>query len=270
MMLRGKTNSEIEKLKKSSILVGKTIAEVAKHIKPGVTTIELDKIAETYILDNGALPGFKGYRGFPGTLCISINDVVVHGIPGKSVIKEGDLVSIDCGTIIDGYYGDSAFSFGVEPVSDEVRKLLQRTYNSLYVGIESAKYGNRVGDIGYSIQSYLSPFNYGIVRDLVGHGIGKNMHEKPEVPNYGRRGTGAKLYDGLVICIEPMITLGTSRINIDSEDGWTIRTNDGSFSAHFEHAIAVKKEGTSILSDFTPIQEVENENIYIIKTIDNG
>lgn len=259
-----KTNSEIEKIRKSSLLVGSTIAEVARHMRPGITTLELDRIAETFIRDHGAVPAFKGYNGFPGTLCISVNEVVVHGIPGKRELKDGDLVSVDCGTIIGGYYGDSAFSFGIGNITEDIRLLMERTKASLYKGILVATAGKRIGDIGFEVQSYVEAFGYSVVRDLVGHGLGSSLHEKPEVPNFGKRGSGAKLEEGMVICIEPMINLGT-RLVIQERDGWTIRTADHKPSAHFEHAIAIGKENAEILSDFTEIEQVQNDNIQIIR-----
>lgn len=259
-----KTDIEIEKIRTSSLLVGKTIAEVARHIKPGITTLALDKIAEEYIRDNHALPAFKGYHGFPNTLCISVNEVVVHGIPGKREIKEGDLVSIDCGTIIDGYYGDSAFSFGVAPIAEELVLLMKRTHESLYKGINCIDSGKRVGDIGFEIQSYVESFGYSVVRDLVGHGLGSSLHEKPEVPNYGKRGSGAKLENGMVICIEPMINFGKRHI-VQERDGWTIRTLDNKPSAHFEHAIVIRNTGAEILSSFKEIEQVINPEIVITR-----
>lgn len=263
-MAQVKTDIEIEKIRRSSLLVGKTIAEVARHMKPGISTIELDKIAETFIRDHGALPAFKGYHGYPATLCISLNEVVVHGIPGKTELKDGDLVSIDCGTIIDGYYGDSAFSFGIGEIKEEIQLLLSRTKESLLRGIAVAMAGKRVGDIGYEVQSFVEEYGYSVVRDLVGHGLGTSLHEKPEIPNFGKRGSGPKLEDGMVICIEPMINLG-SRVVIQERDGWTIRTADRKASAHFEHAIAIRKDGADILSSFAEIEQVSNENIHIIK-----
>lgn len=253
-----KNEAEIELLRESSLLVGKTLAEVAKILKPGVNTKALDELAETFIRDHKAVPGFKGYGGFPATLCISINDEVVHGIPGNRIVKDGDIVSIDCGTYKNGYYGDSAYTFAVGNVSEEARLLLQRTKESLYLAIEQAVVGKRVGDIGYAVQSYCEQFGYGIVRELVGHGVGKNLHEKPEVPNFGRRGTGAKLREGMVIAIEPMVTLGDYNIKQDS-DGWTIRTIDGLPAAHFEHDIAIRKGKADVLSTFSYIEEVLNK-----------
>jgi methionyl aminopeptidase len=263
-MAQVKTDIEIEKIRKSSLLVGSTIAEVARNMRAGISTIELDKIAETFIGDHGALPAFKGYHGYPGTLCISINEVVVHGIPGKRELVDGDLVSIDCGTIIDSYYGDSAYSFGVGEIKDEIRLLMERTKESLYRGIAAAISGKRTGDIGFEVQAYVEGFGYSVVRDLVGHGLGTSLHEKPEVPNYGKRGSGSKLEEGMVICIEPMINLG-SRSVVQERDGWTIRTADNKASAHFEHAITINKDGADILSSFKEIEQVSNENIHIIR-----
>ncbi len=254
-MIHYKTKEEIELLRISSLLVGKTLAEVARHIKPGITTGALDKIAETFIRDHHAVPGFKGYGGFPATLCISVNEVVVHGIPGNQELHDGDLVSVDCGVIMNGFYGDSAYSFAVGEVSEEVSLLMERTKESLYRGIEVAKAGKRIGDIGYEIQTYVESFGYSVVRDLVGHGLGRNLHEKPEVPNYGKRGVGAMLQPGMVICIEPMINLG-KRMIVQEKDGWTIRTADRRPSAHYEHAIAIMEGHTEILSSFDKIEEV--------------
>lgn len=259
-----KTEIEIEKIRTSSLLVGKTIAEVARHIKPGVTTLALDKIAEEFIRDHKAKPAFKGYHGFPATLCISVNEVVVHGIPGKRELKEGDLVSIDCGTIIDGYFGDSAFSFGLVPMAVELELLMKRTHDSLLKGIAIIAAGKRVGDIGYEVQTYVESFGYTVVRDLVGHGLGSSLHEKPEVPNYGRKGNGSKLETGMVICIEPMINLGTRQVTQEN-DGWTIRTMDRKPSAHFEHAVVIRNNGTDILSSFSEIEQVINPDILITR-----
>jgi methionyl aminopeptidase len=259
-----KTEIEIEKIRTSSLLVGKTIAEVARHIKPGVTTLALDKIAEEFIRDHKAKPAFKGYHGFPATLCISVNEVVVHGIPGKRELKEGDLISIDCGTIIDGYFGDSAFSFGILPMAVELEMLMKRTHESLMKAINILSAGKRVGDIGYEIQNYVESFGYTVVRDLVGHGLGTSLHEKPEVPNYGRRGNGVKLEQGMVICIEPMINLGSRQVTQEN-DGWTIRTIDRKPSAHFEHAVVITNNGADILSSFNEIEQVINPDILITK-----
>ncbi len=256
-MIRIKTDEEIEIQRYSSLLVGKTLAEVAKRIKPGVKTIELDRIAEEFIRDNNAIPGFKGYGGFPATLCISINDAVVHGIPDNNELREGDIVSVDCGTIWNGFYGDSAYTFTVGEVDKEVLLLLERTKKALYLGIEQAVTGKRVKDIGYAIQTYVESFGYGVVRDLVGHGVGRELHEEPEVPNFGRRGTGPKLKKGMCIAIEPMINLGTKDV-IQDKDGWTIRTKDGKPSAHFEHDVAIRNGKADILSSFDEIEKVLN------------
>lgn len=257
-MIYFKTDEEIELLRESSLLVGKTLAEVAKNIKPGVTPLQLDKIAEEFILDNGAKPGFKGYGGFPNTLCASLNEAVVHGIPTEQPLQEGDIISFDCGTLKNGFYGDSAYTFCVGEVSEDVKQLLKVTKESLYKGIKEAVAGKRIGDIGYAIQNYTESFGYGVVRELVGHGVGKELHEKPEVPNYGRRGRGLKLKEGLVIAIEPMINLGTKDVK-QSKDGWTIETKDGMASAHFEHMIVVRKGEAEILSSFEPIEQVLEE-----------
>jgi methionyl aminopeptidase len=255
-----KTEEEIDLLRQSSLLVGKTLAEVAKILEPGVSTAKLDKTAEEFIRDHGAKPGFKGYGGFPGTLCISVNEEVVHGIPGDRVINDGDIVSIDCGTYMNEFYGDSAYTFAVGNVKPEVKKLLEITKESLYKGIEQAITGKRVGDIGYAIQQYVEAHGYGVVRDLVGHGLGRNLHEKPEVPNYGRRGNGPKLQERMVLAIEPMITLGTYEIAQDS-DGWTIRTIDGLPAAHFEHDVVIRKGKAEVLSSFEEIEKVlRNKN----------
>jgi methionyl aminopeptidase len=257
-MIQYKTDEEIRLIKESSLLVGKTLAEVAKLIKPGVNTLILDKTAEEFIRDNGALPGFKGYGGFPNTLCISVNEQVVHGIPGSRELKDGDIVSIDCGTILNGFYGDSAYTFAVGEVEEEILLLLERTKESLYKGIEVSVVGKRIGDIGFAVQNYVEQFGYGVVRDLVGHGLGRNLHEKPEVPNFGKRGTGVKLKEGMVLAIEPMINLGTKEV-IQERDGWTIRTADKKPSAHFEHDVAIRKGKAEILSTFEYIEEVINK-----------
>ncbi|MCD4725175.1 MAG: type I methionyl aminopeptidase [Bacteroidales bacterium] len=258
-MIYYKTEEEIELLRESSLLVGKTLAEVAKRIKPGIETIVLDKLAEEFIRDHGATPGFKGYNGFPFTLCISINEQVVHGFPGKRPLLEGDIVSIDCGVLKNEFYGDSAYTFAVGEVDEEVRLLMERTKESLYKAIEVAVEGKRVGDIGYAVQSHVEQYGYGVVRDLVGHGLGKNLHEKPEVPNYGKRGTGVKLKEGMVLAIEPMINLGTRSV-VQLQDGWTIRTADKKPSAHYEHDVAIRKGKAEVLSTFDYIEEVLKQN----------
>ncbi len=252
-----KKEEEIVLIRESSLLVGKTLAEVAKILAPGVKTIDLDKRAEEFIRDHGAVPGFKGYNGFPFTLCISVNEQVVHGFPGERILEDGDLVSIDCGVLKNGFYGDSAYSFAIGNVAQDVRLLLDRTKASLYKGIEMAVAGKRVGDIGNAIQNYVESFGYSVVRDLVGHGLGSNLHEKPEVPNYGRRGSGMKLKDGMVLAIEPMINLGSRHV-IQEADGWTIRTADRQVSAHFEHDVVIRKDEAEILSTFDFIEEIIN------------
>ena len=256
-MIYLKTDDEIEIQRQSSLLVGKTLAEVAKLIRPGITTIELDKVAETFIRDNGAIPGFKGYGGFPATLCISVNDVVVHGIPGETVLKDGDIVSVDCGTLMNEFYGDSAYTFAVGEVDEKILQLLKRTKESLYLAIDQAVVGKRIGDIGSAVQKHVESFGYSVVRDLVGHGVGRNLHEKPEVPNYGRRGSGIKLKSGMCLAIEPMVNMGVKEVFQD-KDGWTIRTADAKPSAHFEHDIAVRNGKADILSTFEYIEEVLN------------
>jgi len=259
-MILIKTEEEIEIIRESSLLVGKTLAEVAKHIKPGATTQLLDKIAEEFIRDHQATPGFKGYRGFPATLCTSVNDVVVHGIPGDYVLKDGDIISIDCGVKKNGYFGDSAFTFAVGEIPEKVRLLMERTIESLYKAINVAITGNRIGDISYAVQSYVEGFGYSVVRDLVGHGLGKDLHEKPEVPNFGRRGKGKELLTGMVLAIEPMINLGVKNV-YQTKDGWTIRTKDGMPSAHYEHDVVIRKGKAEILSTFDYIYEVlKNHN----------
>ena len=250
-----KTEHEIALIKESSLLVGKTLAEVARHIEPGVTTLQLDKVAYEFIHDHGATPGFLDYNGFPNTLCTSVNEQVVHGIPTDQPLNEGDIVSIDCGVIKNEFWGDSAYTFAVGEVSEEVRQLMDATKHSLSLAIEAAVEGNRMGDIGHAVQSYTEGLGYGVVRELVGHGLGRNLHESPEVPNYGRRGNGMKLKEGLVLAIEPMINLGTKNVKTSS-DGWTIVTTDGKPSAHYEHDVVVRKGKAEVLSSFEPIEEV--------------
>ncbi|MCX6230400.1 MAG: type I methionyl aminopeptidase [Bacteroidetes bacterium] len=254
-MIQYKTEEEIELIRESSLLVGKTLAEVAKYIKPGVETLFLDTIAEDFIRSHGAVPGFKGYNGFKHSLCISVNDEVVHGIPGKRVLQDGDIVSVDCGTLKNEFYGDSAYTFAVGNVSEEKLNLMKATKESLYRGINAAIDGKRVGDIGFEIQSYVESLGYSVVRDLVGHGLGRKLHEKPEIPNYGKQGTGMKLQEGLVIAIEPMINLGVKNV-IQERDGWTIRTADRKISAHYEHNVVVRKGKAEILSSFEEIENV--------------
>ncbi|MCA6362765.1 MAG: type I methionyl aminopeptidase [Bacteroidetes bacterium] len=257
-MIQLKTQEEIELIRQSSLLVGKTLAEVARHIRPGVTTLYIDGIAETFIRDHGAIPAFKGFHGFTGTLCTSVNAEVVHGIPGKYEIKDGDVVSVDCGVILNGWYGDSAYTIPVGTVKPEVLQLLRVTKESLYKGIEKVAAGNRLGDVSEAIQSHAEKHGYGVVRELVGHGIGRNLHEPPEVPNFGRRGSGPKLSEGLVIAIEPMINMGTKSVRHE-RDGWTITTADGKPSAHFEHTVALSQGKAEILSSFEEIEQVLKE-----------
>lgn len=253
-MIFYKTEEEIELLKLSNRLVSATHAELVPMILPGVKTIDLDRRAEAFIRDHGGVPGFLNYGGFPNSLCISVNDAVVHGIPDDYALQEGDLISIDCGVFMNGFHGDSAFSFAVGEVSDVKKKLLRITKESLYIGIEAATSGNRIGDIGYAVQKYAEDAGFSVVRELVGHGVGKNLHERPEVPNFGKRGRGVKLKEGMTIAIEPMINAGLKEI-IQEDDGWTIRTKDGMPSAHFEHSIAIRKGKAELLSDFSIIEE---------------
>lgn len=248
-----KTEEEIELMRHSNRLVGMTLGELSKHIRPGVTTLQLDKIAEQFIRDHGAIPTFLGYNGFPNSLCTSVNENVVHGIPNNIPLKDGDVVSIDCGTKLRGFCGDSAYTFCVGEVAPEVKQLLQTTKESLYEGIEQARTGNRIGDISSTIQKYCESRGYSVVRELVGHGIGREMHEAPEVPNYGRKGVGPLIKDGMCIAIEPMINLGSKNIIFES-DGWTVRTKDRKFSAHFEHTVAIKNGVAEILSTFEFIE----------------
>jgi len=257
-MLYTKTNEEVELLRESNMLVSKTLAMIADLISPGITTIDLDRAAETYIRDNGAQPAFKGYNGFPNTLCTSVNDEVVHGIPSDYVLREGDIVSVDCGVLLNGYYGDSAYTFPVGEIADEVKRLLEYTRASLEDGVKEAITGRRVGDVSFAVQSKAESGGYSVVRELVGHGLGKRLHESPEVPNYGRRGTGPRLEKGLVICIEPMINMGI-KDTIQMRDGWTIKTADGKPSAHFEYAVAVDKGMADVLTTFKFIEEVLNK-----------
>jgi len=254
-MIHIKTEKEVELIRESSLLVGKALAEVARLIRPGVTTIMLDRVAEEFIRDHDAIPGFKGYEGFPATLCTSLNEQVVHGIPDGRELKDGDIISIDCGVIKNGFYGDSAYTFLVGEVQEETRQLLIRTRESLFKGIDMAVAGRRIGDIGHAIQQHVENFGYSVVRDLVGHGIGRHLHEKPEIPNYGKRGEGIKLKEGMTICIEPMINLGT-RMVYQEKDGWTIRTVDMKPSAHYEHTVVVRKDKCEILSTFQYIEDI--------------
>ncbi|MCF0072037.1 type I methionyl aminopeptidase [Dyadobacter sp. CY261] len=254
-MIYLKTEEEINLIKVSAQLLGKAHAEVATWVKPGVTTGKLDAVAEEYIRDNGGVPSFKGFNKFPASLCISVNEVVVHGIPGGYVLKEGDIVSIDCGVKLNGYHSDSAYTYPVGEVSKEVMNLLTTTKKSLYRGIEQAVDGLRIGDIGHAVQSFVEDRGYTVVRELVGHGVGRDLHEAPEVPNYGKRGKGIRLREGMVLAIEPMINLGAKAV-VQERDGWTIRTNDKKYSAHFEHTVVVRKGKAEILTTFDYIEKV--------------
>lgn len=249
-----KTIEEFERIKKSSLLVGKTLGVVSEYLKPGVETKEIDRLAEEFIRDNGGIPAFKGYSGYPATLCISVNEQVVHGIPGKYVIKEGDVVSVDCGAVVDGYYGDYAYTFAMGDVAPEVKHLIDVTRESLYKGIEMAVAGNRTGDIGFAVQLHVERYGFSVVRDLVGHGIGTHLHESPQVPNYGKKGYGSLLQENMLICIEPMINLGTHQV-VQARDGWTISTKDKKPSAHFEHMVLVGKEKPQIVSTYEFIEK---------------
>lgn len=256
--IRIKTDEEVELIRESSLLVGRTLAEVAALIKPGVTTLQLDAVAEEFIRDNGAEPGFKGYGGFPNTLCASLNEAVVHGIPNDRPLENGDVISLDCGVLKNGFYGDSAYTFEVGEVDPKIQKLLSVTKECLTLAIEQAVTGKRIGDIGAAVQTQAEANGYGVVRELVGHGLGRELHEAPEVPNYGRRGNGPRLVDGMVLAIEPMINLGTREVLTDT-DGWTIVTKDRKVSAHFEHDIVVRKGKADVLSSFVEIEKVINK-----------
>jgi methionyl aminopeptidase len=263
-MIYYKTREEIELIRQSCLLVCKTLAEVASQIKPGVSGSELDKLAESFILAHNAKPGFKGYRGFPATLCFSVNEVVVHGIPSDNELKEGDIVSVDCGVLMNGFYGDAAYTFILQGADENVIELCKVTRDSLYKGVEQAIVGNRIGDIGHAIQEYSSVEHpYGVVRELVGHGLGKNLHEAPDVPNFGKRGKGLQLKEGLVLAIEPMINLGVRNV-VQLNDGWTICTRDKKPSAHYEHSVAVGKDHADILSDHVIIENSIKKNTNII------
>ncbi len=255
-----KTEDEIELLRQSNLLVGRTLAEVAKLIKPGVTTAQLDRVAEEFIRDHGAVPTFKGFPNpngapFPSTLCTSVNDQVVHGIPGEVELHDGDIVSVDCGVLLNGFCGDSAYTFCVGEVPSEILQLLKTTKEALYLGIEQAVHGKRLGDIGYVVQQHCEAQGYGIVREFVGHGIGRDMHEDPQVPNYGKRGSGTLLKSGMCLAIEPMVTLGERKIYL-ADDRWSVHTCDGKAAAHYEHTVAVRKGKADILSSFEFIEEV--------------
>lgn len=256
-MVHYKTDSEIEIIRESAEILGKAHGEVAKLVKPGIKTKELDRIAEEFILDHGGKPSFKGYNGFPSTLCISLNENVVHGFPGAYELVEGDILSIDCGVLYKGFHSDSAYTYPVGEVSEEISKLLRVTKESLYIGIEASRCGQRLGDVGFAIQNYVESHGFSVVRELVGHGVGKNLHESPEVPNFGKRGKGIKLKSGMVIAIEPMVNMGKRNV-VQEADGWTIRTKDRMPSAHYEHTIAILEDSTEILTTHKYIEEVYN------------
>jgi len=262
-MIYLKTDDEVELLREANLLVGKTLAEMAKLIKPGVTTRQLDKVADEFIRDHGAIPTFKGFPNpyggpFPASICTSVNDQVVHGVPDDKPLQEGDIVSVDCGTLLNGYCGDSCYTFPVGEVEPDVMKLLKTTKESLYKGIEQAVVGHRLGDISFAVQHHCVLNGYGVVREFVGHGIGKEMHEEPQVPNYGKRGSGLLLKSGLCIAIEPMITMGSNKIYL-ADDKWTVHTRDHKVAAHYEHTICVRKGKADILSSFEFIEEVLRE-----------
>ncbi len=256
-MIYIKTKEEVELLRENNRLVSLTLAEVGKHVRPGVTTLQLDAIAEGFIRSRGAVPGFLGYNGFPATLCVSVNEQVVHGIPSDYALREGDIVSIDCGTVMKGFYGDSAYTFAVGRISEETAKLLRVTKEALYEGVAQVKAGARVGDISAAVQHKAESNGFSVVRELVGHGLGRSMHEAPEVPNFGRKGSGPILKEGMVICIEPMVNAGTRAV-VFEKDGWTVRTKDHMPSAHFEWAVAVGADGPDVLTDFDVIEKALN------------
>lgn len=255
-MIYLKTDEEIELMRVSNLLVGKTLGELSKWIAPGITTLKLDKIAEEFIRDNGGVPGFLGYAGYPNTLCVSVNETVVHGIPSSATLREGDIVSIDCGAVVDGYNGDSAYTFAVGEVEPRVRELLTTTKEALYLGIAQAVEGNRIGHIGNAVQEHCEKRGFSVVREMTGHGIGRKLHEEPAVPNYGRRGVGPLIKEGMCIAIEPMINMGSRNIVIE-RDGWTCCTKDRKPSAHFEHTVAIRGGKAEILSSF---EFIEGEN----------
>ena len=253
-MIHYKTAQEIELMRESAQLVSRTLGMLAKEVVPGVSPLQLDRLAESFIRDHGAIPGFLGLYDFPNSLCISVNDQVVHGIPNSRPLQEGDIISIDCGALKNGYYGDQAYTFAVGEISDEIKQLLKVTKECLDLGIAQATTSNRIGDISFAIQQHAEVHGYGVVRELVGHGLGKKMHESPEVPNYGKRGSGPKIKNGLVIAIEPMINLGTRRVK-QQKDGWTIVTADGRPSAHYEHDVAIVDGKAEILTTFDFVEE---------------
>ncbi len=253
-MIHYKTSEEVELIKKSAEILGRAHGEVAKNVKEGVKTSLLDKVAEEFIRDHDGVPSFKGYNGFPASLCISVNEVVVHGFPSQYELKDGDIISIDCGVFHQGFHSDSAYTYPIGEVSPSIIKLLKATRDSLYLGIEQAVFGNRIGDIGFAVQKFVEAKGYTVVRELVGHGLGRNLHEAPEVPNYGKKGSGVPLKAGMVIAIEPMVNLGTRNI-VQERDGWTIRTADRKASAHYEHTVAIFENRTEVLTTHKYIEE---------------
>jgi methionyl aminopeptidase len=261
--IRYKSPEDIEGIRASCRLVAETLAVIGAAIRPGITTAELDVLAEDFIHDHGATPAFKGFKGYPKSICASRNEVVVHGIPNGTVLEEGDIISIDVGTFLNGYCGDSAYTFALKGVKPEVQKLMRVTMDALLLGVEQARVGQRIGDIGFAIQDYTQRVHgYGVVRELVGHGVGFDLHEKPEVPNFGKRGRGPKLEEGLVIAIEPMITMGSRKVRVAADD-WTIYTRDGQPAAHFEHTVAVRKAAADVLSTFEPIEKAVKNNPWL-------
>ncbi len=262
-MMIYKTDAEIALMKQSATLVSKTLAEVATMLKPGVTTMRIDALCERFVRDHHAIPSFKNYKGYPFCVCASVNDVVVHGFPNNEALKEGDIVSIDMGVILNGWHGDHAYTFILGEVSDQALQLVKVTKESLYKGIEKAIVGNRIGDISFAIQEHTERrYGYGVVRELVGHGLGRSLHEDPQVPNYGKRGNGPKLKENLVLAIEPMINMGTKDVFTD-DDGWTVRTADGKPAVHFEHDVCIKKDKALILSDYSIIEKAEKANTHL-------
>ena len=263
-MIQVKTSAEVELMRESALLVSAALTEVAKFLKPGITTLQVDALVDQFIRDQGAIPSFKNYKGYPFASCISTNDMVVHGFPNKAILREGDIVAVDVGVFKNGFHGDSAYTFAIGEIAEEVKQLLKVTKEALYKGVAAAIAGNYVGDISYAIQEHTEKkYGYGVVRELVGHGLGRQLHEDPQVPNYGRRGTGKKLKEGTVIAIEPMINLGVKEVYYES-DGWTVKTKDGKPSAHYEHNVCVKKNAPDILSSFVEIEKYEKANANLL------
>jgi methionyl aminopeptidase len=266
-MIYYKTNAEIELMRQSALLVSKTLSEIAKVLKPGIDTLTLDVMIGEFVKDHKAVPSFLNYNGYPFNSCISVNDVVVHGFPNKNPLREGDIISVDIGVILNGWHGDHAYTFAIGNPGEDVLKLIKVTKESLYKGIEKAVAGNRIGDIAFAIQEHTEKRNgYGVVRELVGHGLGKKLHEDPQVPNYGKRGSGTKMKEGLVLAIEPMINMGTKDVYTES-DGWTVRTKDGKPSVHFEHDVCIKKNKADVLSDYTIIESAEKANPHLVTAV---